>query len=253
MAILVLLRHGQSLFNQEGRFTGWMDIDLSDRGREEAAQAGRLMKNCRLDFDIAFTSVLKRAIRTAWIVLEEMDRMWILLLPCWRLNERSYGALEGERKSEMEKIYGASQVHLWRRGFSERPPALSKDDRRYPGWDRRYWAIEENDLPSTESLQDAMQRMLPLWQGQILPQLKRGRNVLVVSHGNTIRSLVKHIEGISNEDIEKIEIATATPLLYEMDETMRLIRRRLTVTDPPSGNKSSLLGSSYAGERPSFS
>ena len=230
-----------------------MDIDLSDRGREEAAHAGRLMKNCRLDFDIAFTSVLKRAIRTAWIVLEEMDRMWILLLPCWRLNERSYGALEGERKSEMEKIYGASQVHLWRRGFSERPPALSKDDRRYPGWDRRYWAIEEKDLPSTESLQDAMQRMLPLWQGQILPQLKRGRNVLVVSHGNTIRSLVKHIEGISNEDIEKIEIATATPLLYEMDETMRLIRRRLTVTDPPSGNKFSLLGSSYAGERPSFS
>ena len=235
MAILVLLRHGQSLFNQEGRFTGWMDIDLSLSGREEAAQAGRLMKNCRLDFDIAFTSVLKRAIRTAWIVLEEMDRMWIPLLPCWRLNERSYGALEGEKKSEIEKRYGASQVHLWRRGFSERPPALSKDDRRYPGWDQRYRAIEEKDLPRTESLQDAIQRILPLWQGQILPQLEKERNVLVVSHGNTIRSLVKHIEGVSDEDIEKIEIATAAPLLYEMDESMRLVRGSLTIL--PAGEK----------------
>ena len=235
MAILVLLRHGQSLFNQEGRFTGWMDIDLSLRGREEAARAGRLMKNSRLDFDIAFTSVLKRAIRTAWIVLEEMDRMWIPLLPCWRLNERSYGALEGEKKWEMEKMFGASQVHLWRRGFSERPPALSKDDRRYPGWDQRYRDIEEKDLPRTESLQDAMQRILPLWQGQILPQLERDRNVLVVSHGNTIRSLVKHIEGISNEDIEKIEIATATPQLYKTDESKRLVRGRLT--SPPAGEK----------------
>jgi len=225
MAILVLLRHGQSIFNQEGRFTGWMDIDLSQKGREEAAQAGRLMKDCRLDFDIVFTSVLKRAIRTAWIVLEEMDRMWIPLLPCWRLNERSYGILEGEKKSEMDRIYGSSQVHLWRRGFSERPPALSKDDRRYPGWDQRYRAIEEKDLPRTESLQDAMQRMLPLWQEQILPQLEKERNVLVVSHGNTIRSLIKHLEGISNEDIEMIEIATARPLLYEMDEPMGLVRR----------------------------
>ena len=238
MAILVLLRHGQSLFNREGRFTGWMDIDLSLRSWEEAAQAGRLMKNRRLDFDIAFTSVLKRAIRTAWIVLEEMDRMWIPLLPCWRLNERSYGALEGEKKSEMEKRYGAGQVHLWRRSFSERPPALSKDDRRYPGWDGRYLAIEEEELPRTESRQDAMQRILPLWQGQILPQLEKQRNVLVVSHGNTIRSLVKHIEGVSNVDIEKIEIATASPLLYEMDESKRLVRGRLTSL--PSSNKSSL-------------
>ena len=235
MAILVLLRHGQSRFNQEGRFTGWMDIDLSDRGQKEAAQAGQLMKNSGLDFDIAFTSVLKRAIRTAWIVLDEMDRMWIPLLPCWRLNERSYGALEGEKKSDMDLIYGASQVHLWRRSFSERPPALFKDDRRYPGWDQRYRDIEEKDLPRTESLQDAMQRILPLWQGQILPQLERGRGVLVVSHGNTIRSLVKHIEGISDGDIKKIEIATAAPLLYEMDESMRLVRGSLTIL--PAGEK----------------
>lgn len=235
MAILVLLRHGQSLFNQEGRFTGWMDIDLSQKGRTEAAQAGRLMKNCRLDFDIAFTSVLKRAIRTAWIVLEEMDRMWIPLLPCWRLNERSYGALEGEKKSEMDRIYGASQVHLWRRSFSERPPALSRDDLRYPGWDRRYRALEEKDLPRTESLHDVMRRAKPFWQEQILPQLEKGKNILVVSHGNTIRSLVKHIEGISDEDIEKIEIATAAPLLYEMDESMRLVRGSLTIL--PAGEK----------------
>ncbi len=228
MAILVLLRHGQSLFNQEGRFTGWMDIDLSQKGRAEAVRAGRLMKSCGLDFDMAFTSVLKRAIRTAWIVLEEMERMWIPLLPCWRLNERSYGSLEGEKKSDIDRIYGASQVHLWRRGFSERPPALSKDDRRYPGWEQRYRAVEEKDLPRTESLQDAMQRMLPLWQGQILPQLEKERNVLVVSHGNTIRSLVKHIEGISDEDIEKIEIPTANPLLYELDEQMRLVQGSLT-------------------------
>jgi len=228
MAILVLLRHGQSLFNQEGRFTGWMDIDLSQKGRAEAVRAGRLMKSCGLDFDMAFTSVLKRAIRTARIVLEEMERMWIPLLPCWRLNERSYGSLEGEKKSDIDRIYGASQVHLWRRGFSERPPALSKDDRRYPGWEQRYRAVEEKDLPRTESLQDAMQRMLPLWQGQILPQLEKERNVLVVSHGNTIRSLVKHIEGISDEDIEKIEIPTANPLLYELDEQMRLVQGSLT-------------------------
>ena len=238
MAILVLLRHGQSIFNQEGRFTGWMDIDLTKKGREEASQAGQLMKNCRLDFDIVFTSVLKRAIRTAWIVLDEMDSMWIPLLPCWRLNERSYGALEGEKKSDMDRIYGPSQVRLWRRSFSERPPALSKDDRRYPGWDQRYRAIEEKDLPRTESLQDALHRMLPLWQELILPQLEKERNVLVVSHGNIIRSLVKHIEGISHEDIEKIEIATARPLLYEMDGPMRLVRGSLT--SMLSSNKSSL-------------
>ena len=169
MATLVFLRHGQSLFNQEGRFTGWMDIDLSQKGRAEAAEAGRLLKRSGLDFDIAFTSVLKRAIRTAWIVLDEMDRMWIPLLPCWRLNERSYGALEGEKKSEMDEKYGPGQVHLWRRGFSERPPALSGDDRRFPGRDERYRDIEESLLPRTESLQDAMQRVMPLWIEQIFP------------------------------------------------------------------------------------
>jgi len=226
MAKLILLRHGQSLFNREGRFTGWMDIDLSQWGREEASQAGRLLKNCGLDFDIAFSSVLKRAIRTAWIVLDETDRMWTPLLPCWRLNERSYGALEGEKKSEMDEIYGADQVRLWRRSFVERPPALSRDDRRYPGRDERYRAIEEKDLPRTESLQDALHRVLPLWQDRILPELVMGRNVLVVSHGNIIRSLAKQIEDISDFDIQNIEIPTASPLLYEMNEKTTLFRRR---------------------------
>ena len=234
MATLVFLRHGQSLFNQEGRFTGWMDIDLSRMGRAEAAKAGQLLKRSGLDFDIAFTSVLKRAIRTAWIVLDEMDRMWIPLLPCWRLNERSYGALEGEKKSEMDEKYGPGQVRLWRRGFTERPPALSGDDRRFPGRDERYRDIEESLLPRTESLQDAMQRVMPLWIEQILPQLQRGRNVLVVSHGNTIRSLVKHIEDISDQDIEKIEIPTASFLLYEMDDRTMLLYRRY-LAGPPAG------------------
>jgi 2,3-bisphosphoglycerate-dependent phosphoglycerate mutase len=227
MANLVLLRHGQSLFNQEGRFTGWMDVDLSEGGRAEALEAGRLMRSSGLSFDVAFTSVLKRAIRTLWIVLDEMDRMWIPALACWRLNERSYGVLEGELKSEMDARYGAPQVHLWRRGFSERPPALTDEDLRYPGRDERYRDVEESLLPKAESLQDTMQRMMPFWWERIRPELGKGKSVLVVSHGNTIRALVKHLEGISDQDIEKVEIGTARPLLYEIDDQMRPVGRRL--------------------------
>lgn len=225
MAKLVLLRHGQSLFNQEGRFTGWMDIDLTERGRAEAGEAGWLMKSSGLSFDIAFTSVLKRAIRTLWIVLDEMDLMWVPALPCWRLNERFYGALEGESKAEMDRKYGSGQVHLWRRGFVERPPAVDADDERYPGMDPRYRDVQESLLPRTESLKDTMERVLPFWQALIAPELEKGKNVLVVSHGNTIRALVKHLEGISDQDIEKIEISTAEPLLYELDDQMRLVGR----------------------------
>lgn len=227
MANLVLLRHGQSLFNSEGRFTGWMDADLSEGGRAEALEAGRLMRGSGLAFDIAFTSVLKRAIRTLWIVLDEMDRMWIPTVPSWRLNERSYGALEGELKSEMDEKYGFRQVHLWRRGFSERPPALFMDDRRYPGSDERYRDVEESLLPLTESLQDTLQRMMPFWWEGIRPELEKGKSVLVVSHGNTIRALVKHLEGISDQDIENFDIGTARPLLYEIDDQMRPVGRRL--------------------------
>ncbi|MBN1236177.1 MAG: 2,3-bisphosphoglycerate-dependent phosphoglycerate mutase, partial [Methanotrichaceae archaeon] len=202
MAKLVLLRHGQSLFNMQGRFTGWMDIDLSERGRAEAGEAGWLMKSSGLSFDIAFTSVLKRAIRTLWIVLDEMDLMWIPALPCWRLNERFYGDLQGKSKTEMEKMYGAEQIQSWRRSFSDRPPAVAVDDDRYPGNDTRYRDVQESLLPRTESLQDTQERVLPFWQALIAPELQKGKNVLVATHGNTIRALVKHLEDISDQDIE---------------------------------------------------
>ncbi len=225
MAKLVLLRHGQSLFNLEGRFTGWMDVDLSERGRAEAGEAGWLMKSSGLNFDIAFTSLLKRAVRTLWIVLDEMDLMWIPALPCWRLNERFYGDLEGRSKKEVEERYGKAQVHRWRRGFFERPPALEAGDERYPGMDPRYRDLPLSLLPRTESLQDTQERVLPFWQSLIGPELEKGKNVLVVSHGNTIRALAKHLENISDEDIEMVEIGTAQPLVYELDDQMRLVGR----------------------------
>src|SRR5512137_1214781 len=225
MAKLVLLRHGQSQFNLEGRFTGWLDIDLSERGKAEAGEAGRLMKSSGLSFDIAFTSVLKRAIKTLWIVLDEMDQMWIPALPCWRLNERFYGDLQGKSKQETEKMYGCAQVQKWRRDFSERPPAIALDDDRYPGLDDRYRDVQESLLPRTESLQDTQERVLPFWLALIAPELEKGKNVLVVSHGNTIRALVKHLENISDQEIERVEIATGKPLIYELDGQMRLVGR----------------------------
>ena len=237
MAKLVLLRHGQSLFNLEGRFTGWLDIDLSERGRAEAGEAGWLMKSSGLSFDIAFTSVLKRAIRTLWIVLDEMDQMWIPALPYWRLNERFYGDLQGKSKAEMEKMYGCAQVQKWRRAFSERPPAIAPDDDRYPGLDDRYRDVQESLLPRTESLQDTQERVLPFWQALIGPELEKGKNVLVVSHGNTIRALVKHLENISDQEIENVEIATGEPLVYELDDQMRLVGRSYLGSAPDGRQK----------------
>ena len=237
MAKLVMLRHGQSLFNLEGRFTGWLDIDLSERGRVEAREAGRLMKSSGLSFDIAFTSVLKRAVRTLWIVLDEMDLMWIPALPCWRLNERFYGDLQGKSKQETEKRYGVAQVQSWRRSFLERPPAVALDDDRYPGRDDRYRDVQESLLPRTESLQDTQERMLPFWRALIAPELEKGKNVLVVSHGNTIRALVKHLESISDQEIEGVEIVTGKPLVYELDDQMRLVGRRYLGSAPVGGKK----------------
>jgi 2,3-bisphosphoglycerate-dependent phosphoglycerate mutase len=221
MARLVLLRHGQSLWNQEGRFTGWMDIDLSEKGRAEAKEAGRLMHNSSFVFDKAYTSVLKRAIRTLWIVLDEMDLMWIPNLACWRLNERFYGDLQGNSKKKIEEKYGIEQVHRWRRGFRERPPALPDDDKRNPLQDLRYRDLETNQIPKTESLEDVQNRLLPFWQGQIASELQQGKNILVVSHGNTIRSQVMYLEGISEQDIEQTEIPTGVPLVYELDDHLR--------------------------------
>ena len=220
-AKLVLLRHGKSLWNQEGRFTGWMDIDLSEKGILEAEVAGRLMCNAGLVFDVAFTSVLKRAIRTLWIVLDKMDLMWIPTHTSWRLNERFYGDLQGRSKTEMEERYGREQVHRWRRGFRDRPPSMPVGDERFPENDPRYSGLALGQMPRSESLQDTEDRLMPLWQGQIAPELKKGKNVLVVSHGNTIRALVKHIESISDRDIERVEIPTAVPLVYELDDRLR--------------------------------
>lgn len=225
MARLVLLRHGQSLWNQEERFTGWMDIDLSEKGRAEAKEAGRLMHKSSFVFDRAYTSVLKRAIRTLWIVLDEMDLMWIPALACWRLNERFYGDMQGNSKKKMEEKYGIEQVRHWRRGFREHPPPLPDDDERNPLHDLRYKDLEMSQIPKTESLEDVQNRLLPFWQGQITSELQQGKNVLVVSHGNTIRSQVMYLEGISDQDIEKVEIPTGVPLVYELDDHLRPMAR----------------------------
>jgi len=226
MPRLVLLRHGQSLWNREGRFQGWMDIDLSPEGKEEAREAGRLLLSCNCTFDLAYTSVLKRAIRTLWIVQDEMDLMWIPVVPCWRLNERFYGDLQGRSKKEMEEKYGSEQIHRWRRGFADLPPALEKDDARFPLQNPRYRELTEAQIPRTESLQDTMNRMLPCWMGQIAPDLEKGRRVFIAAHGNTIRALVKHLEGLSDREIEEIEIPTGVPLVYELNEDLRPLSRR---------------------------
>lgn len=227
MPILVLLRHGQSLWNEEGRFTGWTDIDLSEKGIEEARAAGRLLKACGLPFDVAYTSVLKRAIRTLWIVLDEMDLMWIPVINCWRLNERGYGALQGLSKKATEEKYGDAQVHRWRRGFLDRPPALDISDDRYRSTlcDPRYLNLEKDQISKTESLKDMLERLLPCWQSNIAPDLRAGKRVFISSHGNTLRALAKHIEKISDEDIEKFEIPTGIPLVYELDNDLLPVDR----------------------------
>ena len=237
MAKLVLLRHGQSHFNLRGKFTGWVDIDLSEKGRAEAEEVGRLMKSSGLSFDIAFTSVLKRAIRTLWIVLDEMDLMWIQTLTCWRLNERFFGELQGKGKAEMEKKYEIAQVQRWRMGFIERSPAVAPEDDRYPGIDVRYRDVQESLLPETESLQDTQKRVLPVWRALITPELAKDKNVLVVSHGNTIRALIKHLENVSDQEIEKMEIATAQPRVYELDDQMRLVGRSYLKSAPEGRQK----------------
>lgn len=219
MPELILLRHGQSLWNREGRFTGWTDIDLSDEGKEEARHAGRMLKACGYSFDIAYTSFLKRAIRTLWMVQEEMDLMWIPVIPSWRLNERNYGALQGCSKKEIERKYGTQAVHRWRRGYIDMPPAVDEGDERYPARDLRYEMLNGN-IPRAESLKDTLDRLLPLWQEKIAPDLQAEKKVFISSHGNTIRALVKHIDGISDKDIEDVEVPTGIPLIYVLDDKL---------------------------------
>lgn len=217
---LVLLRHGESIWNKENRFTGWTDVDLSEKGMVEAHEAGRLLRQENVTFDIAYTSVLKRAIRTLWITLDELDQMWLPIENSWRLNERHYGALQGLNKAETAKEYGEKQVHAWRRSYTTPPPALKKEDPRYPGHDLRYAGVDDADLPTTESLQNTVQRFLPYWESTIAPAIRSGKRVILVAHGNSLRALVKYMDGISDDDIVGLNIPTGIPLVYELDEDL---------------------------------
>lgn len=221
---LVLLRHGESIWNQENRFTGWTDVDLSPKGVLEAREAGRILKNKGFTFDLAFTSVLIRANRTLEIVLEEMDLKGIEVLKSWRLNERHYGALQGLNKEQTAKQYGEKQVAIWRRSYSTRPPALSKEDPRFPGHDPLYKDVNINDLPLGESLKDTVERFLPYWTGSIEPFLREHRRIIIVAHGNTLRALVKYLDNVSDENIVTLEIPTGIPLVYNLHEALKPIK-----------------------------
>ena len=221
---LVLLRHGESTWNKEGRFTGWTDVDLSDAGIAEARTAGRILRDKGYTFDVAFTSVLTRAIRTLWLVLDEMDLMWIPVHRSWRLNERHYGALQGAVKAEMAAEVGEEQVQLWRRGYDVRPPMLAPADSRFPGHDPRYRDVGESLLPKTESLKDTVDRFLPYWHEVIAPALTLGQRAIVAAHGNSLRALVKYLDNISDEDIPGLNIPTGIPLVYELDAELKPLR-----------------------------
>ncbi|MEQ6358366.1 2,3-diphosphoglycerate-dependent phosphoglycerate mutase [Thermoanaerobacter thermohydrosulfuricus] len=221
---VVLLRHGESLWNMENRFTGWTDVDLSPRGIEEARESGKTLRAEGYTFDCAFTSVLKRAIRTLWIVLDELDLMWIPVYKSWRLNERHYGALQGLNKAETAKKYGEHQVKIWRRSADVRPPALTKDDPRYAGFDPRYADLSEEEIPLTENLIDTINRVIPYWESTIAPTIKSGKKVLIVAHGNSLRGLIKYLDNLSNEEIMELNIPTGIPLVYELDDDLKPIR-----------------------------
>ena len=224
MVELVLIRHGQSTWNRENRFTGWTDVDLTEQGCAEAKQAGALIKEASLSFDIAYTSVLKRAIRTLWIVLDELDLMWIPVEHSWRLNERHYGALQGLNKAETAAKYGEEQVKIWRRSYDITPPPLEKTDPRYAANDPRYRSLTEAAFPLTECLRDTVNRFLPYWHGTIVPAIESGRRVVIAAHGNSLRALVKHLDNVSEEEIVELNIPTGVPLVYELDEQLKPIR-----------------------------
>ena len=221
---LVLVRHGQSTWNLENRFTGWTDVDLTDLGRAEAREAGSLLREGGHDFDIAYTSVLKRAIKTLWIVQEEMGLEWIPVIRAWQLNERHYGSLQGLNKTEMAEKFGEAQVKIWRRSYDVPPPPLETNDERHPRFDRRYAFLAPEQLPATESLKLTLERVLPYWHSALAPEIKSGRRVLVVAHGNSIRALVKYLDNISDSEITELNIPTGLPLLYELDEDLKPIQ-----------------------------
>ncbi|HOW42438.1 MAG TPA: 2,3-diphosphoglycerate-dependent phosphoglycerate mutase [Candidatus Omnitrophota bacterium] len=221
---VVLVRHGESTWNKENRFTGWTDVDLSDKGKEEARKAGVLLKKEGFVFDIAFTSVLKRAIRTLWSILDEMDLMWIPVQHCWRLNERHYGGLQGLNKAETAAKYGDQQVLIWRRSYDIPPTPLTKDDSRYPGNDPRYKDLKPQEIPLTECLKDTVARFLPYWHQTIAPTIRSGKRVIVAAHGNSLRALVKYLDNISDEEIVHLNIPTGMPLVYELDADLKPIK-----------------------------
>jgi 2,3-bisphosphoglycerate-dependent phosphoglycerate mutase len=221
---LVLLRHGESQWNLENRFTGWTDVDLTDHGRQEARAAGELLAREGYVFDIAYTSVLKRAIRTLWITLDVMDLMWLPIVHSWRLNERHYGALQGLNKAETAARFGEEQVVLWRRAYAIAPDPLDEDDSRWAGRDPRYRHLAPGDIPATESLRDTVARFIPFWKDSIAPAISRGRRVIVVAHGNSLRALIKYLDNISDDDIVGLNVPTARPLVYELDADLRPLR-----------------------------
>jgi 2,3-bisphosphoglycerate-dependent phosphoglycerate mutase len=222
---LVLLRHGESVWNQENRFTGWTDVDLNEKGRAEAREAGDLMAAEKFEFDVAHTSVLKRAIRTLWIALDEMDLMWIPEYRSWRLNERHYGALQGLNKAETAAQHGEEQVKIWRRSYDIPPPPLTPDDPRHPSRDRRYASLSASELPLTESLKDTVARFLPYWHDAIAPDIKAGKRVLIAAHGNSLRALVKYLDKVSEQDIVEVNIPTGIPLVYLLNEDLKPLQK----------------------------
>ncbi len=233
MIKLVLLRHGESIWNKENLFTGWTDVDLSDQGKAEAKKAGELLRADGLSFDLAFTSVLKRAIRTLWITLDELDLMWIPIEHSWRLNERHYGALQGLNKAQTAAKYGEQQVLIWRRSYDVPPPALEKSDPRYPGGDPRYHGLGPSEIPSAECLKDTVARFLPYWQETIAPAIGNGKKVIIAAHGNSLRALIKYLDDISDQEILGLNIPTGVPLVYELDDQLKPLQHRY-LGDPES-------------------
>ena len=221
---LVLIRHGESTWNQENLFTGWTDVDLSDKGRLEAREAGQLLKKQGFTFDVAHVSLLKRAIRTLWIVLDEMDLMWLPIHSSWRLNERHYGALQGLNKAETASKFGEDQVKIWRRAYDVAPPPLEKSDPRFPGHDRRYAHLKPEELPLTECLADTITRFLPYWHETLAPAVRSGQRVVVAAHGNSIRAIVKYLDNVSNDEIVGLNIPTGMPLVYELTEELKPLK-----------------------------
>ncbi len=221
---IVLLRHGESSWNRENRFTGWTDVDLSERGVAEARAAGQLLKREGYVFDLAYTSVLKRAVRTLWLALDELDLMWVPVVNSWRLNERHYGALQGLNKAETAAKYGEAQVKVWRRSYDVPPPALEPSDDRYPGKEPRYANLSASELPLTECLKDTVARFLPYWHGTIAPAVKAGKRVVIAAHGNSLRALVKYLDGVSEADITELNIPTGIPLVYQLDADLKPVK-----------------------------